>query len=76
MKIDARAYETTLKLSGVEHSFGLGRPSCFRGCLSLILLLRHRHELVENVTLAFLSYLILDVVLVPFWQLYINAVMN
>ena len=59
----------------VEHSSRLGRPSCFWGCLSFIFYLRRRHDLVESVPLAFLSYLF-QTLLVLFWYLYIYAIMN
>ena len=64
----------TLELAGrrwsypdVVHSSRFGRPSWFRGRLPIIFYLRYRFELVEYAPLAFLSHLISDIVLVPFF---------
>ena len=56
MKAHGDAFEPTIQRCSypdVEHSSGLGRPSCFRGCFPIIFYLRYRLNLVEYAPLVF-----------------------
>ena len=71
VQLDIRSYESTQKLFGRGALIWIFQPLMILRMLTGLFQRRRRHELVEYVPLSFLSYLLSDVVLVPFWQLYI-----